>query len=151
MTPPLTPVGRLPTFGSTMTLPAAPAPEVRLDKWLWAVRLFKTRGLATEACAAGHVRVNGQRAKPGRTVHPGELIEAQVGEIRRTVRVLGALERRVGARAVAPYLEDLTPAEELSKPREPRVEPLFHRPKGAGRPTKRERRLLDRMGFSEPA
>jgi len=134
-----------------MTMPAVPAPEVRLDKWLWAVRLFKTRGLATEACAAGHVRVNGQRAKAGRTVHVGEVIEAQVGDIRRTVRVLGALDRRVGAKAVAPYVEDLTPAEELNKPREARLEPLFHRPKGAGRPTKRERRLLDRLGFSGPA
>lgn len=125
--------------------------EVRLDKWLWAVRLFKTRALATEACAAGHVQVNGQRAKPGRTVHPGEMIVAQVGEVRRTVRVLSGLDRRVGAKALAPYLEDLTPAEELSKPREARLEPLFHRPKGAGRPTKRERRLLERMGFSDPA
>ena len=134
-----------------MTMPAASAPEVRLDKWLWAVRLFKTRGLATEACAAGHVRVNGQRAKPGRTVHPGEIIEAQVGEIRRTVKVLSALARRVGAKALAPYVEDLTPAEELSKPRDASIEPLFHRPKGTGRPTKRERRLLERVGFSEPA
>lgn len=126
-----------------MTAPAAPAVDVRLDKWLWAVRLFKTRGLATEACAAGHVRVNGQRAKPGRSVHVGELIEAQVGDVRRTVRVLGALERRLSAKAVAPYLEDLTPAAELHKPRETPLEPLFHRPKGAGRPTKRERRLWE--------
>jgi ribosome-associated heat shock protein Hsp15 len=125
--------------------------EVRLDKWLWAVRLFKTRGLAAEACAVGHVTVNGQRAKPGRTVHPGELVEAQVGEVRRTVRVLGTLERRVGAQAVAPYIQDLTPPEELNKPREARVEPLFHRPKGAGRPTKRDRRLLERMGWEDPA
>lgn len=133
-----------------MTATPAPDAEVRLDKWLWAVRLFKTRGLASEACAAGHVRVNGQRAKPGRVVHVGETIEAQVQEVKRTVRVLGILARRVGAKALAPYLEDLTPPEERNRPREPGVEPLFHRPKGAGRPTKRERRLLEQMGFAEP-
>lgn len=141
---------RLPTFAVPMTTPVPPETEVRLDKWLWAVRLFKTRSLATEACAAGHVKVNGQRAKPGRTVHPGELVEAQVGEVRRTVRVLGTLQRRVGAKAVAPYLQDLTPPEELHPPREAHVEPLFHRPKGTGRPTKRDRRLLERMGFAGP-
>ncbi len=125
--------------------------DVRIDKWLWAVRLFKTRGLATEACAAGHVKVNGQRAKPGRAVRPGEVIEAQVGEIRRTVRVLVPLDRRVGARIVPEYAEDLTPPEVLNAPRVSLPESLFHRPKGTGRPTKRDRRLLERMGFSESA
>ncbi len=121
--------------------------EVRLDKWLWAVRLFKTRGLATEACAAGHVKIGGQRVKPARSVHPGELVEAQVGEIERTVRVLGLLDRRVGAALVPRYIEELTPPEELNKPREARIEPFIHRPKGAGRPTKRERRMLDQLGL----
>lgn len=124
--------------------------EVRIDKWLWAVRLFKTRSLAAQACAAGHVQINGQRVKPARSVHPGEQIEALVGEVRRTVRVRELLDRRVGASLVPQYLEDLTPAAERERARTPHLEPLFHRPKGTGRPTKRERRLLDRVGFPAP-
>lgn len=124
--------------------------EVRIDKWLWAVRLFKTRSLAAQACVAGQVQVNGQRVKPARSVHPGEQIEALVGEVRRTVRVRELLDRRVGAKVVPQYLEDLTPPAEWERARGPRLEPLFHRPKGAGRPTKRDRRLLDRVGFAGP-
>ncbi len=128
-------------------MPAQIPTEVRLDKWLWAVRLFKTRGLAADACAAGHVKIGGQRVKPARSVHPGELVEAQVGEIKRTVRVRGLLDRRVGAALVADYLDDLTPPAELNKPRRAPIEPFIHRPPGAGRPTKRDRRLLDQLGF----
>jgi ribosome-associated heat shock protein Hsp15 len=126
-------------------MPAAPA-DVRVDKWLWSVRVFKTRSLAIEACHAGHVKIGDQRVKPSRSVHPGETITAQVGEILRTVRVLALLEHRVGAAMVPQYLEDLTPPEELQKPREPVLVPLFQRPKGSGRPTKRDRRLLEQMG-----
>ena len=127
-------------------MPDAPT-EVRLDKWLWAARVFKTRPLAIEACRAGHVKINGQRVKPAHSVHPGELIVAQVGDRVRTVRVVALLDRRVGASAVGAFLEDLTPAEERERPAVPGVEPLFHRPKGAGRPTKRDRRLLDAAGL----
>ncbi len=130
---------------------AAPAPaSVRLDKWLWAVRLFKTRTLAAAACQGGHVKIHGQRAKPAHTVRVGEIIEVQQGEMRRTVKVLAPLERRLGAREVPAYLEDLTPPAERRRPEEPRLEPLFHRPKGAGRPTKRERRRLIELGFLPP-
>jgi ribosome-associated heat shock protein Hsp15 len=125
-----------------------PASEiVRLDKWLWAVRLFKTRGLATEACQAGHVKIHGASVKPARTVHVNDLIEIQLPESKRTVKVLAPLSRRVGAPLVSQYLEDLTPAAERAAPREPRPEPLFHRPKGSGRPTKRDRRMLEHLGF----
>ena len=126
--------------------PEAPS-EVRLDKWLWAVRIFKTRSLAAAACQAGHVKIAGQSVKPARTPHPGEIIIVQMGEITRTFRVVGLLNRRVGAPLVAQYAADLTPPEEYAKPRQERIEPLFHRPKGAGRPTKRDRRLLERFGF----
>jgi ribosome-associated heat shock protein Hsp15 len=128
-------------------MPAEPVHEVRLDKWLWAVRVFKTRSLATAACQAGHVKIGGQRVKPARVPHPGETIIVQVGEITRTLKVVAVLEQRVGAALVPRYAEDLTPPQEYAKRREPRVEPLFHRPKGAGRPTKRDRRLLERFGF----
>lgn len=126
-------------------MPDAPA-DVRVDKWLWAVRLFKTRTLAIAACNAGHVKVGDQRIKPSRSVHPGETLTVLAGETHRTVKVLALLERRVGAAMVPEYLEDLTPPEELQKPREPVLQPLFQRPKGSGRPTKRDRRLLERMG-----
>lgn len=117
--------------------------EVRLDKWLWAVRLFKSRSLATEACHGGHVKVNGLPAKPARAVRVGDLIVAATGELTRSVKVTALLEARVGAKLVAQYLDDLTPPEEYEKRRERELAPAGLRPKGAGRPTKRDRRILD--------
>lgn len=123
--------------------PAAAAKvAVRLDKWLWAVRLYKSRSLAAEACANGKVQINGQDAKPARTVHVGDVIAARTGDIMRTVKAKGLLENRVGAKLVANYLDDLTPPEELHKPRDPNFMTPVLRPKGAGRPTKRDRRRL---------
>jgi len=122
--------------------------KVRLDKWLWAARVYKTRSQAAQACQAGRVQVDDRRAKPAHQVRPGELIRARVGRLTRTVRVLGLLERRVSAKEVPQYAEDLTPPEEYRRLREEkRLKPLFHRPKGKGRPTKRDRRLLDKLGF----
>src|ERR1700720_3999382 len=92
--------------------------SVRIDKWLWAIRLFKTRSLATEACRHGRVSVGGQPVKPSRDVKSGDLIVAKTGELTRTVKVLALLEHRVGAQAVKEYAEDLTPASEYEKPRE---------------------------------
>ncbi len=127
-----------------------PPPEVRLDKWLWAVRLYKTRSLATDAIKAGHVKVAGQNVKPSHSVKIGEVIVAQAGQITRTVKVVALLEHRVGAQLVSQFLEDQTPASEYDKPREPHFSPLFSRPKGAGRPTKQERRAIDPFLSSEP-
>jgi ribosome-associated heat shock protein Hsp15 len=121
--------------------------EVRLDKWLWAVRVFKTRSLAAGACQAGHVKIAGHSVKPARAARVGETLTVQVGDITRTLRVVGLLDRRVGAPLVARYAGDLTPPEEYAKLRREQIEPLFHRPKGAGRPTKRDRRLLEQFGF----
>lgn len=125
--------------------PEPVGPDVRLDKWLWAVRVFKSRSLAAEACQAGHVKIGEQRVKPSRVVRVGEVICAQVGTMTRTVKVTALLKQRVGAKVAFQHYQDLTPPEEYAKRQEPRLEPLFHRPKGSGRPTKRERRLLDRM------
>jgi ribosome-associated heat shock protein Hsp15 len=122
----------------------APA-SVRIDKWLWAIRLFKTRSLATEACRHGRVSVGGQPVKPSRDVRTGDLIVAKTGELTRTVKVLALLEHRVGAQVVKEYAEDLTPASEYEKPRERFLQPLFARPKGSGRPTKKDRRQIDKM------
>jgi ribosome-associated heat shock protein Hsp15 len=113
-----------------------------MDKWLWSVRLYKTRSLAAEACASGKVQIKGQPVKPARSVHVGEVITAVTGELTRTVKVLDLLDRRVGAKLVPQYLEDLTPASEYEKPREKSFAPIGHRPKGTGRPTKRDRRIL---------
>src|SRR6185503_9962719 len=115
--------------------------SVRIDKWLWCVRLYKSRTLATSACEAGKVRIAGQPAKPSRAVKRGDLIEAAIGEMTRTVKVLELLEQRVGAAKVPGFMEDLTPPAEFQKRRET-SSPSGFRPKGAGRPTKRDRRIL---------
>jgi ribosome-associated heat shock protein Hsp15 len=130
-----------------VTSPSDRPETVRLDKWLWAVRVFKTRTLAAEACQAGHVKVAGQRIKPARPVHPGEVVEIQLATTKRTVKVIAPLAQRVGAALVGNYLEELTPPAGVTAPAEARIEPLFHRPKGSGRPTKRDRRLLEHLGF----
>jgi ribosome-associated heat shock protein Hsp15 len=123
-----------------------PAGEVRLDKWLWAVRLYKTRSLATAACRAGHVKMNGESVKPSRNVRVSEVITARTGELNRTVKVLGLLEHRVGPKLVERYLEDQTPAAEYLRVTQDRLQPRApQRPKGSGRPTKKERRQLDNL------
>lgn len=122
-----------------------PTLPVRFDKWLWAVRLYKTRTQAASACRSGHVTVEGQPIKASRDVKIGEVIQARTGEITRTVKVLQLLEHRIGAALVKDYLDDQTPAAELQKRREPNYQPIFFRPKGAGRPTKKERRAMDSL------
>jgi len=116
---------------------------MRLDLWLWAVRLYKTRRLSTEAIKAGHVRVNGALSKPAHEVKPGEMITARIGIMMRTLKALGSPASRVGAKLVAQFAGDLTPPEEYQKPSEAAFQGDGARPRGAGRPTKRERRLLE--------
>lgn len=123
----------------------AESTAVRLDKWLWSVRVFKTRSLATDACRAGSVAVNEQPAKPARDVRVGEMVTVQQGIILRTLRVLGTPRSRVGAKLVANFCTDLTPPEEREKAREDPVQQFLAREKGSGRPTKRDRRLLDHL------
>ena len=122
---------------------AAVDSAARLDKWLWAVRLFKSRSLASDACRAGSVAVNELPAKPGRDVHAGEIVTVKQGLVLRTLRVIGVPRSRVGAKLVANFCTDLTPKEELEKGRERSVQQVLAREKGTGRPTKRDRRLLD--------
>jgi len=117
----------------------------RLDKWLWAVRLFKTRSLAATAIRAGAVAINEQPTKPSREVHVGEIVTVAQGLITRTLRVVGSPASRVGAKLVPEYCTDLTPPEEFEKLRVSRLERVLARPKGSGRPTKRERREVDRL------
>jgi len=116
--------------------------DVRIDKWLWAARFFKSRTLAAAACNGGKVDVNGDAAKPSKTVRPGDLLRVTLPRIRRVVRVAALAERRGGASEAAALYEDLTPP---PPPRESRSAPPAYRPPGAGRPTKRERRRIDRL------
>ncbi len=117
----------------------------RIDKWLWAVRIFKTRSLATDACRSGSVAVNGRPAKPSREVLGGETVGVRQGLIQRTLRVLAVPAARVGAKRVAAYCEDQTPPAEFEKARTQRVQQFLARARGSGRPTKRDRRLIDRL------
>jgi ribosome-associated heat shock protein Hsp15 len=116
--------------------------SVRIDKWLWAVRLYRSRSLATAACAAGHVHIAQVKVKPSRAVQPGEIITALVGRVHRTVRVVALLEQRVGAKLVPQFLEDLTPAAEYDRAREQAQQAALQFPAGFGRPTKKQRRQL---------
>jgi ribosome-associated heat shock protein Hsp15 len=123
-----------------------PVEEIRLDKWLWAVRLYKTRSLATTACRAGHVKIDGANVKPSRTVRISEVITARTGELNRTVKVLGLIQQRVGPKLVGKYMEDQTPAAEYLRVAQDRLQPRApRRDKGAGRPTKKERRQLENL------
>jgi ribosome-associated heat shock protein Hsp15 len=119
--------------------------DIRIDKWLWAVRAFKTRSQAADACRIGRVTVNGHPAKPSREVRLGDLIVADHGHLRRTLRVTGLTDRRMAASLVKNFAEDLTPASEYARPREKTLAPAAFRPRGAGRPTKKDRRSLDRF------
>ena len=123
-----------------------PPASVRLDKWLWAVRVFKTRTLAATACREGRVTIAGQPAKASREVRIDDLIVAKAGDFTRTLKVLGLLEQRVGAQAAREFMEDLTPPSEYERRKDPALQPLFYRPKGAGRPTKKDRRTLGKIG-----
>lgn len=113
----------------------------RLDAWIWAVRLVKTRSAATAMCRAGHVRVNGERAKPAQSLKIGDEVRLRVGDEGRIVVVRQILAKRVGAPQAAVAYDDLTPA---PLPREERVV-VAARDRGAGRPTKRDRRKIDEL------
>ncbi len=119
--------------------------SVRIDKWLWAVRVFKTRSLASAACKGGKVKIDGQNAKASREIHEGEEIHVSLTSYSRTLRVKALLNNRVGAKLVPDYMEDLTPQEELDKQKLNREINAEYRDRGEGRPTKKERRIIERL------
>ena len=117
--------------------------DARIDKYLWAIRAFKTRTDATDACKGGRVKVAGANAKPSKEVKPGDVVQVRKGTVTFTYKVLQPLERRVGAKLVPEYAQNLTPESELQKLRAP-VETFFvTRDRGAGRPTKKDRREME--------
>jgi len=118
--------------------------NTRIDKWLWAVRIFKTRVQATEACAGGRVKIGGTAVKASRNIVQNDLIQVRKGVVKYLYNVKNIAEKRMGAKLVPDFLEDLTPKEELAK-LQAHNHPIQTREKGQGRPTKKERRLMDKM------
>jgi len=123
--------------------------SIRIDKWLWAVRIYKTRGLATEACRNGRVRIGGQIVKASREIHLNDEISIHLGIYTKTVRIKALLHNRVSAALVPAFLEDLTAESEYAKLKvQQEMKPEF-RQRGTGRPTKKHRRLIDRLKNSK--
>ena len=124
--------------------------EVRVDKWLWAVRVFKTRSIATEACKKGRVSIGGVTIKPSRTIRVGEVITVRKPLIEYSFRVLQLLASRVGAKRVAEFMENVTPQAQYELLELQRVSGFVDRAKGLGRPTKKDRRDLDQFAEDLP-
>jgi len=119
--------------------------SVRLDKYLWAIRVFKTRSEATDACNGNKVKIGGVNAKPSKPVKPGDVLEIRKGSALFSYRILKLTESRMGAQLVPDFAEDLTPESERAKLHAPRETIVLQRDRGAGRPTKRDRRQLKEM------
>jgi ribosome-associated heat shock protein Hsp15 len=122
--------------------------EPRLDKWLWSVRVFKTRPLATDACRAGKVLIGELEAKPGRDVHVGETVTVHLGVMTRTLKVVAMPRSRVAAKQLPEFMTDLTPPAEYERAKQAGIEHMLARQRGLGRPTKKERRDMSELfGF----
>lgn len=119
------------------------AEGIRIDKWLWAVRLFKTRSLASEECKKGKVTINGISVKPSREIKEGETIQLRRPPITRSYKVVALTENRLSAKLVPEYMVETTPASELEIVEMQKHMSIFNRERGTGRPTKKERRDLD--------
>ncbi len=116
--------------------------EARVDKWLWAVRVYKTRSIATDAIKKGRVMVNDVLVKPSRTVKPGDIVKVRKPPVTYSFKVLQGVQNRLGAKLVPEYMENVTPQSELDLLDVVRISGFIDRRKGLGRPTKREGRDL---------
>lgn len=116
--------------------------EVRIDKWLWAVRLFKTRTLAIEACKKGRISIAGTTVKPSRMIKAGEVIQIKRPPITYSFEVLGLTEKRMGAKLVPEFMKDVTPQSEYAILEMNKASGFIDRGRGMGRPTKKDRREL---------
>jgi len=121
--------------------------DVRIDKYLWAVRVFKTRSIATDEINKNRVTINGIDVKPSRIVKPGDVIAIRKPPAVFTYKVLALLTQRISASLVSQYAENLTPESEIQKQYIARVNVTFKRDKGAGRPTKKDRRDIEELGL----
>ncbi|MDR0976989.1 MAG: RNA-binding S4 domain-containing protein [Prevotellaceae bacterium] len=120
--------------------------EARIDKWLWAARIFKTRTIAAEACKKGRVSINGGAAKPSRTVKAGDVVQVRKPPVTYSFKVLQTIEQRVGAKLVPDIMENVTTPDQYELLELSRISGFVDRAKGTGRPTKRDRRQLDDFG-----
>ncbi|MCH5215723.1 MAG: RNA-binding S4 domain-containing protein [Muribaculaceae bacterium] len=116
--------------------------EERVDKWLWATRVFKTRTIATDACKKGRVEIGNVSVKPSRTIKPGDIISVRKPPITLTLEVIALTENRIGAKLVPEYLNNLTPKSQYDLLEMSRISGFIDRQKGTGRPTKKEARDL---------
>ena len=119
--------------------------EVRIDKWLWSVRIFKTRNQATEACKKGKVLINDNPVKPSRIIKINEVVKVKKLPVIYSYKVIGLLSKRVSAKLSIEYVKDITPDEELLKLQMIDDSGFFISDKGTGRPTKKERRTIDKI------
>lgn len=122
--------------------------EVRVDKWLWAMRVFKTRTVATEACKKGRVLMGGVAVKPSRPVKEGDVVDVRKPPVTYSFRVKAVTQNRLGARLVPDYMENITPQSQLDLLDIVKISGFIDRRKGLGRPTKREGRDLERFTSS---
>lgn len=122
--------------------------EVRVDKYLWAMRIYKTRSIATDACKCGRVKMNGVEVKPSRMFHVGDVFSVRKGPITYTYRILQLWGNRLGAKMVPEYLQDITPKEQLELLELARFAAQSGRDRGTGRPTKKDRREIEQF-FSD--
>ena len=117
----------------------------RIDKWLWAVRIFKSRAMATAACVGGKVKIDGTTVKASRNIQKSDIIQVRMGVVKYLYKIRQIADKRMGAKLVPDFLEDMTPEEELAKLKSAQKQPIQTREKGQGRPTKRERRNMDKF------
>ena len=123
-------------------------PEARIDKWMWAVRIFKTRTIAAEACKKGRVTINGSQVKAARMIKPNDVIQVKKPPIIYSFKVLQAIEKRVGAKLVPEVMENVTTPDQYELLEMSKVSGFVDRARGTGRPTKKDRRSLD--DFTDP-
>lgn len=119
--------------------------KLRIDKYLWAIRQFKTRTLASDACKAGRIKLDGNNIKPSHEVRLGEVYQIAKGPERKVIRVVGLLENRVDAKTAVGFYEDITPVEQTTAFKTMFHAPVLKRDRGTGRPTKRDRREIDEL------
>jgi ribosome-associated heat shock protein Hsp15 len=123
--------------------------EVRIDKWMWATRIFKTRTIASDACRKNRVSVGGVTVKPSRMIKPGDVISVRKPPVTYSFRVLDVTEKRMGAKLVPQYLENITPPEQYELLEMNKISGFVDRAKGLGRPTKKDRRELEQFTDAE--
>lgn len=123
----------------------------RIDKWLWEVRLFKTRSMATDACKAGKVKLGGQNIKASREMKVGDVVVVSLNPLFQTIKITQFPKSRLGAKLVSEYYEDLTPVEEYERIKMIEASNTEYRDRGTGRPTKKQRRVIDKIKNSKEA